>query len=99
MSDKLSEAEITSGIAALDGWALVEGRAAIFKSLSFPDFPAAFAFMTRVAIQAEKIDHHPEWFNVYNRVDITLTSHDIGGLSGRDLTLAHFIDGLKGAPS
>ncbi len=94
MSDKLSEAEITDGIATLDGWTLVEGRAAIFKSLSFPDFPAAFAFMTRVAIQAEKVDHHPEWFNVYNRVDITLASHDVDGLSRRDLQLAAFIDGL-----
>ncbi len=94
MSDKLNEAEITSGIAALDGWTLVEGHTAIFKSLSFPDFGAAFAFMTRVAIQAEKIDHHPEWFNVYNRVDITLCSHDIGGLSWRDLKLAGFIDDL-----
>jgi len=94
MSDKLSETEITDGIAALDGWALVDGRAAIFKSLSFPDFPTAFAFMTRVAIHAEKIDHHPEWFNVYNRVDITLASHDVDGLSRRDLKLARFIDGL-----
>jgi len=99
MSDKLSAAETASVIASLDDWVLLDDREAIFKSLNFKDFGAAFAFMTRVAMQAEKIDHHPEWFNVYNRVDITLCSHDVGGLSGRDLKLARFIDSLKVAPS
>ncbi|MBT4934608.1 MAG: 4a-hydroxytetrahydrobiopterin dehydratase [Rhodospirillaceae bacterium] len=94
MSDKLSAADRDAGIAGLDDWVLVEDREAIFKSLSFKNFGEAFAFMTRVAIEAEKRDHHPEWFNVYNRVDITLSSHDVDGLSARDLKLARFIDGL-----
>ncbi len=94
MSDKLSTVDRDAGIADLDGWALVKDREAIFKSLKFKNFSEAFAFMTRVAIEAEKQDHHPEWFNVYNRVDITLSSHDVDGLSGRDLKLARFIDGL-----
>jgi 4a-hydroxytetrahydrobiopterin dehydratase len=94
MSEKLNAADRDTGIASLDDWALVEGREAIFKSHSFKNFGEAFAFMTRVAIEAEKRDHHPEWFNVYNRVDITLSSHDVGGLSERDLKLARFIDTL-----
>lgn len=94
MSDKLSTVDRDAGLASLDDWALVEEREAIFKSLKFKNFSEAFAFMTRVAIEAEKQDHHPEWFNVYNRVDITLSSHDVDGLSGRDLKLARFIDGL-----
>lgn len=73
-------------------WELVEGRDAIARSLRFPDFSAAFAFMTRVALLAEKHDHHPEWSNVYNRVDIVLSTHDAGGLSQRDLDLANAID-------
>jgi 4a-hydroxytetrahydrobiopterin dehydratase len=94
MSDKLSTVDRDAGLADLDDWALVKDREAIFKSLKFKNFSEAFAFMTRVAIEAEKQDHHPEWFNVYNRVDITLSSHDVDGLSGRDLKLARFIDGL-----
>jgi 4a-hydroxytetrahydrobiopterin dehydratase len=94
MSDKLSTEERAAGLADLDDWALVKDREAIFKSLKFKNFSEAFAFMTRVAIEAEKQDHHPEWFNVYNRVDITLSSHDVDGLSRRDLKLAHFIDGI-----
>lgn len=67
-------------------------RPAIFRSLRFADFNAAFGFMTRIAIQAEKSDHHPEWSNVWNRVDIVLTTHDAGGVTQRDLDLARFID-------
>ena len=67
-------------------------RPAIARKLVFADFNAAFGFMTRVAIQAEKADHHPEWFNVYNRVDITLSTHDANGLTQRDIDLAHFIE-------
>ena len=77
----------------LPGWSDVAGRDAIQKTFTFADFNAAFAFMTRVALKAEKMDHHPEWFNVYSRVDITLSTHDCAGLSARDLEMARFIDG------
>jgi len=80
-------------VAALPGWTAVPGeRAAIARSLTFADFNTAFAFMTRVALRAETMDHHPEWSNVYNRVDILLTTHDAGGVTGLDLRLAGFID-------
>uniref|UniRef100_A0AC34GX76 4a-hydroxytetrahydrobiopterin dehydratase n=2 Tax=unclassified Panagrolaimus TaxID=2684985 RepID=A0AC34GX76_9BILA len=78
-----------------NGWQLVDSRDAIKKHLEFKDFNEAFAFMTRVALKAEKMDHHPEWFNVYNKVDITLSSHDVNGLSDRDIRLARFIDTLE----
>ena len=68
---------------------------AIFKKLEFSNFNEAFGFMSRVALKAESMCHHPEWFNVYNRVEITLSTHDIGGLSDKDLTLAKFIDSCK----
>lgn len=76
----------------LDGWRIAEGRDAITKEFRFRDFNAAFAFMARVALHAEKHDHHPEWFNVYNRVDVTLSSHDAGGVTNKDVELAHFMD-------
>lgn len=78
------------------GWAPVDGRDAVKKSFTFDDFNQAWGFMCRVALAAEKADHHPEWFNVYNRVDITLTTHDAGGLSERDVALAGFIDAAAG---
>uniref|UniRef100_A0A674PHF5 4a-hydroxytetrahydrobiopterin dehydratase n=1 Tax=Takifugu rubripes TaxID=31033 RepID=A0A674PHF5_TAKRU len=74
------------------GWVEVEDRDAIFKELHFKNFNQAFGFMSRVALQAEKMNHHPEWFNVYNKVQITLTTHDCGGLSKRDVRMAKFID-------
>nr|XP_046267572.1 pterin-4-alpha-carbinolamine dehydratase 2-like [Scatophagus argus] len=74
------------------GWVEVENRNAIFKELHFKTFNQAFGFMSRVALQAEKMNHHPEWFNVYNKVQITLTTHDCGGLSKRDIKMAKFID-------
>ncbi|KAJ2910363.1 Pterin-4-alpha-carbinolamine dehydratase 2 [Coemansia aciculifera] len=74
------------------GWALADDRDAITKSFKFGDFVQAFGFMTLVALKAEKMDHHPEWFNVYNRVDVTLSTHDCQGLSSRDIALAEFID-------
>jgi 4a-hydroxytetrahydrobiopterin dehydratase len=77
-------------------WEMVEGRDAIARAFRFADFSAAFAFMTRVALLAEKADHHPEWSNVYNRVDVVLTTHDAGGLSQQDLDLAQAIDKLVG---
>ena len=72
---------------------MVEGRDAIQKTFQFRDFDEAFGFMTRVALKADKMNHHPEWFNVYNKVDVTLSTHDCQGLSQRDITLATFIDG------
>ncbi|KAM4726520.1 pterin-4-alpha-carbinolamine dehydratase 2 [Anableps anableps] len=74
------------------GWMEVEDRDAIFKELHFKTFNQAFGFMSRVALEAEKMNHHPEWFNVYNKVQITLTTHDCGGLSKRDVKMAKFID-------
>ncbi|BAL24726.1 pterin-4-alpha-carbinolamine dehydratase [Azoarcus sp. KH32C] len=92
MISKLTASERQAALAALPLWAEIPDRDAIHRSLRFKDFNAAFAFMTRVALMAEKMDHHPEWSNVYNRVDITLSTHDAGGLSERDLALAQFID-------
>lgn len=82
--------------ADLPQWRLVEGRDAIQRELRFADFSAAWGFMARVALAAEKMDHHPEWSNVYNRVTILLTTHDAGGLSARDVALAQAIDALVG---
>jgi 4a-hydroxytetrahydrobiopterin dehydratase len=81
-----------AAVARLDGWREASGRDAICKEFRFKDFNAAFGFMTRVALHAEKADHHPEWFNVYNRVDVTLATHDAGGVTDKDVTLAHFMD-------
>ncbi len=76
----------------LAGWRLDVGRAALRRDFKFADFNQAFAFMTRVALYAERHDHHPEWFNVYNRVEVTLTTHDAGGVTQRDIDLARFAD-------
>ncbi|XP_052720161.1 probable pterin-4-alpha-carbinolamine dehydratase [Crassostrea angulata] len=91
---KLEAAERDDVLSPLkkSGWTMVEGRDAIYKEFLFKDFNEAFGFMTRVAIQADKMDHHPEWFNVYNKVQITLSTHDYSGLSHRDVTLANFIE-------
>ena len=94
MIRKLTDAERKAALSELKGWSMVEGRDAIRKSFKFADFNAAFGFMSRVALAAEKADHHPEWFNVYNKVDIVLSTHDAGGLSGRDLALAQAIDAI-----
>ncbi|XP_012273274.1 pterin-4-alpha-carbinolamine dehydratase [Orussus abietinus] len=75
-----------------NGWSIQEARDAIYKEFLFNNFNEAFGFMTRVAMQAEKMNHHPEWFNVYNKVQITLSSHDVNGLSTRDVKLATFIE-------
>lgn len=81
----------------LSGWARAEGeRDAVRKVFKFSDFKTAFGFMTTVALKAEQIDHHPEWFNVYNTVDVTLSTHDAGGVTGKDLELAKFMDGAAG---
>ena len=81
-------------VAALPAWQVVAGQPAIRRQFTFADFIAAFGFMTRVAILAEKADHHPEWSNVYNRVEITLTTHDAGGVTAKDTALAAAIDAL-----
>jgi len=78
----------------LPEWRLAREKDALLRSFEFADFVAAFGFMTRVALLAEKMDHHPEWSNVYNRVEILLTTHDCNGLSARDVTLAQAIDHL-----
>ena len=91
---KLSDQEVAAALANLPGWSRVEGRSAIAKTFQFADFSAAWGFMCRVALVAEKQDHHPEWFNVWNRVEITLSTHDAGGLSARDVKLAETIEGL-----
>jgi len=93
---RLSEAERSLALADLPGWAHDAERDGIHRRFTFADFPAAFAFMTRVALFAEKADHHPEWSNVWNRVDILLTTHDAGGLSERDIALARAIDAVAG---
>lgn len=89
---KLADHEIAAALARLPGWSRVEGRSAIAKQFQFADFNAAWGFMCRVALAAEKQNHHPEWFNVWNRVEITLSTHDAGGLSARDVKLAETIE-------
>lgn len=85
-----------AAVAQLSGWSDVPERDAITKSYRFADFNAAFAFMTRVAMMAEKMDHHPEWSNVYNRVEVVLTTHDAGGVTAKDVDLATFMDSIAG---
>jgi len=82
-----------AALSALPGWEAARDGKATFKSFRFKDFNAAFGFMTRVALAAEKLDHHPEWFNVYSRVDVTLTTHDAGGVTELDVKLAKVCDG------
>ena len=80
----------------LSGWRAKDGRDAIVKTYSFKDFNAAFGFMTRTALMADKLDHHPEWFNVYNRVEVLLATHDADGVTELDVTLAKFMDEAAG---
>jgi 4a-hydroxytetrahydrobiopterin dehydratase len=94
MIQKLSEAERKAGLQELKDWQLAQGRDAIQRSFKFKNFSAAWGFMNRVALLAETQDHHPEWSNVYNRVEILLSTHDCEGLSERDLKLARSIDKL-----
>lgn len=93
---KMTDAEIVEALKDVEGWALVEGRPAITKTFRFQDFRTAWSFMEDVAIEADEMSHHPEWTNVYNRVEITLTTHDAGGLSELDFDLAHFMDEVAG---
>ena len=94
MSDALTPQDRAEILPKLKGWQRVDGRDAISKRFIFTDFNQAFGFMTRVALEAEKMDHHPEWSNVYRTVDIVLTSHDVKGVSERDIALAETIDRL-----
>ena len=96
MVEKLNAEARARALAELSGWRSVEGRDAIQKSFRFKDFNQAWAFMSRVAPAAEAMNHHPEWSNVYNRVEIVLTTHDCGGLSERDIQLARKIEALAG---
>jgi 4a-hydroxytetrahydrobiopterin dehydratase len=81
-----------AALAQLTGWSAADGRDAIVKTFKFKDFNAAFGWMTRVALAADKLDHHPEWFNVYNRVDVQLATHDADGVTELDVQLATFMD-------
>ena len=92
MVDRLTESERSAALSTLPKWEPVEGRDAISRKLVFGNFNEAWGFMTRVAVEAERIDHHPEWFNVYNTVDITLSTHDADGVTKLDLELAQFIE-------
>ena len=91
---ELTETERAAALGELTGWSLSREGKAIERTVAFGDFSEAFAFMTRVALLAERHDHHPDWFNVNNRVEITLTTHDAGGLSQRDVAMAKTIDAL-----
>ena len=94
MVERLTGDERRAALASLSGWRTAEDRDAIVRDFRFDDFVAAWGFMSRVALLAEKADHHPEWSNVYNRVTIALTTHDCDGLSHRDIDLARAIDAL-----
>ena len=92
MVDRLTGPEREAALRELSGWRLAQGRDAIVKTFKFRDFNAAFGFMCRVALAAEAMTHHPEWFNVYNRVEVTLATHEAGGLTQRDVRLARLMD-------
>lgn len=97
MAKKLDDAARDAFFRAHPDWSKMTDREAAYRIFHFEDFNEAFGFMTRIAIQAEKMNHHPEWFNVYNRVEITLTTHDADGLSERDVAMVAFIEKLFGA--
>ncbi len=98
MTEKLTDQEREDALGELGktGWREVDGRDAIEKRFEFKNFVEAFGWMSRAAIWAEKLDHHPEWFNVYKTVEVTLSTHDVGGLSSRDVELARRMDALAG---
>ena len=96
MAEKLDDAARAALMAAHPDWQAVEGRDAIQRTFKFKTFNQAFGFMSRVAMQAEKLDHHPEWFNVYNRVEVTMTTHDVDGLSELDAKMVKFMDAAAG---
>jgi 4a-hydroxytetrahydrobiopterin dehydratase len=90
---KLDAKARAAALKTLPHWKRVKGRDAIARSFKFADFNAAFGFMTRAALLADKMDHHPEWFNVYNKVDVTLSTHDAGGVTQNDIAMAAAMDG------
>ncbi len=94
MASRLDDSERSAALADLDGWAPAADRDAIEKTFTFRDFNEAFGFMTRSALVAEKLNHHPEWFNVYKTVKVTLTTHDAGGLSQLDVKMAKAMDAI-----
>jgi 4a-hydroxytetrahydrobiopterin dehydratase len=94
MASKLTGQQRAAALGKLTGWSEVKGRDAILKTFTFRDFNAAFGFMMRVALMAEKMDHHPEWSNVYRTVEVTLSTHDAGGLTEKDVTLAQFMNSI-----
>ncbi len=96
MTDRLSDAERETDLAPLidAGWSMVAGRDAMSKTFTFRNFATAFGWMTSIAIVAEKMNHHPDWSNVYNRVEVTLTTHDAGGLTAKDIKLANRMEAL-----
>jgi len=96
MATKLSDTDRAAALKELGGWDEIKDGAAIARSFRFKDFNAAFGFMARVALLAEKMDHHPEWFNVYNRVDVTLNTHDAGGVTDLDIRMARFMNEIAG---
>ncbi len=96
MTEKLTPAARAEALAGLPAWTAVEGRDAIARTFTFRNFNEAFGFMTRCALVAEKMDHHPEWFNVYKTVEVTLSTHDAGGLSEKDIALARAMDRIAG---
>lgn len=96
MVDKLSGEVRQDALGELDGWTETDGRDAISKTFEFKTFNEAFGFMTRVAMKADRMDHHPEWFNVYNKVEVTLSTHDAGGVTELDIELGKFMDKAAG---
>ena len=97
MLEKLTGNARQAALAKLSGWSDVEGRDAISRKFTFKDFSEAFGFMARAAMMAEKLDHHPEWFNVYNTVEVTLATHEAGGVTERDVQLAQEMNRLAAA--
>lgn len=96
MAKPLTGAARTKALAGLSGWREVDGRDAIAKTFAFADFNEAFGWMSRVALVAEKMDHHPEWMNVYKTVNVTLSTHDAGGVTDKDIRLAEAMDRMAG---
>ena len=94
MAERLTDDAVQSALAELDGWSLDDAGNGIRKKYQFADFNAAFGFMSRAALKAEQMNHHPEWFNVWNRVEVRLSTHDAGGVTSLDIELAGFMDGI-----
>lgn len=91
----LSDTELLEALTGLDGWSKHETRSAIMKVFTFSNFNQAFGWMSRVALRAEQLNHHPEWFNVWSRVEVTLSTHDAGGITNKDIALANFMDQVQ----